>query len=204
MKLTILGATGGIGRILLAKALEQGHEVTAFVRAPEKIQIRSPRLSVIGGSLFNVQQMTDAIRGSEVVLSAFGPTTLRRTTLRCDFGRALVQALRSSAVDRLLHVSSALLFDDIGALGLVLRSTLFRNVTHDHVNSETELMQPDLAWTIVRPPRLVNHAATGRIRAEKAHLPKGGSTISRGDVASFLLQEAVAPRFIHQIVGISN
>src|SRR6516164_4860774 len=107
MRLTILGATGGIGRLLLPLALEQGHEVTAFARSPEKV-VRNgsgTRLRVLGGDLYNASQMADAIRGSDAVLSAFGPTTLRPTHLRRDFGRTLVQSLRLAGVSRFIHVS---------------------------------------------------------------------------------------------------
>lgn len=49
MRLTILGVTGGIGRLLLPLALDHGHEVTAFARAPEKIALPHTRLRVLGG-----------------------------------------------------------------------------------------------------------------------------------------------------------
>jgi putative NADH-flavin reductase len=205
MKLAILGATGGIGRILLSDALEHGHQVTAFVRSPHKVTQQDPCLRVIAGDLFDPQQMAAALRGNDLVLSAFGPTTLRGTDLRRDFGRVLVEALRSAGVSRFIHVSSALLFPDAGFAAAVLSSTLFRNVVRDHIHSEAELIQPDLDWTIVRPPKLSNGRATGNIRSEIDHLPKNGSfAISRADVATFMLHEALTPRYIQQIIGVSN
>jgi putative NADH-flavin reductase len=204
MRLTILGATGGIGRLLLPLAHDQGHEVTAFARAPEKITRNGSHLRVLGGDLFNADQMAAAIHGSDAVLSAFGPTTLRRSHLRRDFGRTMVQALRAAGVSRFLHVSSALLFADGGLAVKVMSNTLFRNVCADHHDCDVELAQPDLAWTIVRPPRLLDTPPTGRARVVSGHLPKGGFTISRADVAAFMLQETVAPRFIRQVVGLSN
>ena len=203
MRLTILGATGGIGKLLLTRALDQGHEVTAFARAPEKITRNGSRLRVIGGDLYNPQQMAEAIRGSDAVLSAFGPTTLRRTHLRRDFGRTLVQALRSSGVSRFIHVSSAFCFGEGGLVYGIMSNTLFRNVTADHCDADNELAQSDLGWTILRPPRLLDGPATGSLRIVTGHLPKG-MTISRDDVASFMLQEAVVPKYVHQYVGLSN
>src|SRR5215469_1402398 len=152
MRLTILGATGGIGKLLIPIALEQGHEVTAFARAPEKITRNGSGLRVLGGDLYNASQMADAIRGSDAVLSAFGPTTLRPTHLRRDFGRTLVQALRAAGVSRFIHVSSAFCFQGEGGLiYTIMTNTLFRNVTNDHRDGDSEMAQPDLDWTILRP-----------------------------------------------------
>lgn len=204
MRLTILGATGGIGRLLLPLALEQGHEVTAFARAPEKIRNRDARLRVIGGNLLNVNEMARSLQGSDAVLSAFGPTTLRRTHLRRDFGRVLVEAMRATGVSRVIHVTTAFLFTEGGPVFSVMSKTLFRNVTLDHRDSEQEITQSDLAWTILRPPRLLDAKPTGHPRVLAGHLPKGGFTISRADVAAFMLQEATAPRHMQQVVGLSN
>lgn len=153
---------------------------------------------------FNSDQMAAAIDKSDVVLSAFGPTTLRRTHLRRDFGRVLVGAMRSARVDRFIHVSTAFLFREGGPIFAVMSNTLFRNVTIDHRESEQEMTQPDLAWTILRPPRLLDAPATGTPRVVAGHLPKGGFAISRADVAAFMLQEAVAPQYVRQVVGLSN
>jgi putative NADH-flavin reductase len=204
MRLVILGATGGIGRILVSNALEQGHDVTAFVRSPEKVGQKDSRLRVIGGDLYNAQQMTAAIQNSEAVLSAFGPTTFRKTTLRRDFGRVLAQALQITGVQRVLHVSAAFLFPDAGIFPALLGNSLFRNVVHDDVDAEIELMQPNLAWTMLRPLRLTNGPAKNRYRVCGGHLPKGGITISRADVAAFMLKEVVQPQYMRQIVGLSN
>ena len=210
MRFTVLGATGAIGRLLIPMALEQGHQVTAFARAPEKITrngsgpLRShPGLRVLGGDLFNVRQMTEAIRGSDAVLSAFGPTTLRRTHLRRDFGRTLVQGLREAGVSRFIHVSSAFCFNEGGLIYAFMTGTLFRNVTADHIDADHEMAQPDLAWTILRPPRLLDGPAKGNLHVVADHLAKG-MTISRADVASFMLQEAASPHYIRHYVGLSS
>ncbi|QNI36687.1 NAD(P)-dependent oxidoreductase [Edaphobacter albus] len=204
MRLIILGATGGIGRLLLPLALDQGHQVTAFVRSPQKITQTNPNLRVIGGDLFDSQQMAEAVRGSDVVLSAFGPVVLRPTHQRRDFGRGLVEALRAARVQRFIHVSSAFVFNDGGLVVKLIANTLFRNVTVDHRDSEKEMAQSDLAWTILRPPRLTNDPATNRFRVASGHLPKNGFTISRADVATFMIEEAIAPRYVRQVVGLSN
>jgi putative NADH-flavin reductase len=211
MRLTVLGATGGIGKLLIPLALERGHEVMAFARAPEKIASNGsghlsshPGLRILGGDLFNAREMTEAIRGSDVVLSAFGPTTLRPTHLRRDFGRTLVQALRSAGVPRFIHVSSAFCFTVQGGLVYsVMTNTLFKNVTQDHCDADEAMAQTDLDWTILRPPRLTNGPAKGNLNVVADHLAKG-LTITRADVATFMLQEAANPHYVRQYVGLSS
>ena len=67
MQLFILGATGGIGRHLVRLALERGHFVTAYVRAPKKIGEAHERLKVMPGDVFNSGEMTSSIEGHDVV-----------------------------------------------------------------------------------------------------------------------------------------
>lgn len=98
MRLLVLGATGGIGKYLLEYATARGHEVTAFARSPQKIALQSGRLRVVPGDLLNVHQLAQALPGHDAVLSAFGPSTLRRVSTRRQFGEVLAKALERSGV----------------------------------------------------------------------------------------------------------
>jgi putative NADH-flavin reductase len=203
MRLFVLGATGAIGQHLLRIGLEHGHHLTAFVRSPSKISQRSDLLKVIEGDVFNASRLTQCLAGHDCVLSAFGPTTLRTTTLRRDFGRTLALALRNSSVPRVEIVSAAFLFPNIGILGYFLTRTLFRKMAPDMAGMESEIMQNGIDWTIVRPPRLTNGPATHAYRIADDHLPKGGTVVSRRDVAEFMIGEAESPAHIRHIVGIA-
>jgi len=59
-------------------------------------------------------QMAHSLTGHDIILSAFGPTTARSSTLRREFGRTLAAAMRKSDVRRAQIVSAAFLFPDIG------------------------------------------------------------------------------------------
>lgn len=88
----------------------------------------------------------------------------------------------------------------------VLRKTLLRNVAKDSAAMEQIVKASTLDWTIVRPPRLTNGPRTERYGIADDHLPRGASgaaTISRADVAHFLLGEAEHPAHIGRIVGIA-
>jgi putative NADH-flavin reductase len=204
MKLLILGATGGIGREILQQGLDRGHTITAFVRAPVRIEDFRDRISVVTGDLLDADAMAKAFDGHDAILSAFGPITLRPSTLRRDFGRALAAAMRRSGVHRCEIVSAAFLFRDIGFFGNILKATVFRGMTPDMATMETAIQASDLEWTIVRPPRLTNGPVTKTYRVADGNLPSRGFFISRADVAHFMLGEAEEPVHLHQIVGLAD
>ncbi|SIO14520.1 Putative NADH-flavin reductase [Singulisphaera sp. GP187] len=201
MRLFIIGATGGIGQHLVRIGLERGHELTAYVRSPHKIAPHK-QLNLVRGDLFNVGAMARSLAEHDAVLSAFGPTTIRTTTLRRDFGRTLASAMEECGVRRVQIVSAAFLFRKIGILGALLKPTLFRFMAPDMAAMEREIMKDELAWTIVRPPRLTNGALTRGYRIADGELP--GHVISRADVADFMIQEAETPAHLHQIVGVAD
>jgi putative NADH-flavin reductase len=203
MRVLVLGATGGIGKFLLEYATARGHEVTAFVRSPQKIALKSERLRVVPGALMDAEQLAEVLLGQDVVLSAFGPATLRRVTTRGEFGTALATAMERSGVRRAVVVSSGLLFEEQNAIGKLLRGTLFRNLLPDMSAMEATLEKDGLEWTIVRPPRLTNGPLTKSYSVADGRLPKG-MTVSRACVADFMIKEAERPAHLRQIVGLSK
>jgi putative NADH-flavin reductase len=204
MKLLVLGATGGIGREILRQGLERGHAITAFVRAPERLGDLRDRVTVVQGDLMDANAMAKAFGGHDVILSAFGPTTLRPSTLRREFGRALEAAMRMSGVQRCELVSAAFLFRDVGFLGNILKNTVFRGMVPDMAGMEAAIQESDLDWTIVRPPRLTNGPVTKTYRVADDNLPHRGFFISRADVAHFMLGEAESPTHLRRIVGLAD
>jgi len=188
---------------LLEFATARGHEVTAFVRSPQKIALKSERLRAVPGDLLHAEQLAQVLLGQDVVLSAFGPATLRRVTTRGEFGAALATAMERSGVRRAVVVSSGLLFEEQNAVGKLLRGTLFRNLLPDMTAMEATLEKDGLEWTIVRPPRLTNGPLTKSYSAADGRLPKG-MTVSRACVADFMIKEAERPAHVRQIVGLSK
>lgn len=205
MRLFILGATGGTGRELVDQALKRGHRVTAFVRTPQKLGATREGLTVVQGDPLSAEAVGAALAGHDAVLSAIGPAGPGRTTITGDSARATVAAMRATAVRRLLVVGVAVLFDDAGFVVALLRRTLLRNVANDSAEMERIVKASELDWTIVRPPRLTNGRLTGRYGVRDDHMPSGGSaTVSRADVAHFLLGEVEHPAHVRRVVGIAH
>jgi putative NADH-flavin reductase len=201
MKLFILGATGGIGTAVLEQALQHGHAVTAFVRSPEKITRRDRNLRVQKGDPHQVDQLANSIVNHDAVISALGTRSLAKRTLLEDCARTTIEAMRRSGVRRLLVVSAALLFPDLGLAATLLRFIL-HNPMIDSKAMEELVVASELDWTIARPPRLTDGKYTGHFRVEKGQLPRNGSSISRADVAHFLLQATEDGSYVRAIAGV--
>jgi len=100
MKLFVLGATGRTGSEIVELALARGHEVTAFVRSPQKLS-PAGSLTIVRGDPRDPATMAAALPGHEAVLSAIGPPpreALRPSTLLTDCARATVEAMTASGV----------------------------------------------------------------------------------------------------------
>ena len=72
MKVLVVGATGRTGRLLVMGALERGHEVTALVRAQEKLGDLAGGVRVFVGDVLDGGLVSDAVDGQDAVLVALG------------------------------------------------------------------------------------------------------------------------------------
>jgi putative NADH-flavin reductase len=206
MKLLVLGATGGTGQAVIRQASDRGHAITAFVRSPQKLGSLIDRVTVRQGDPRSVAELQKVLPGHDAVLSALGPPGPGPTTILRAAARTTVDAMQIAGLRRLIVVSAAVLFHDLGFLGGVLRHTLLKNVAEDSAEMERVVMASDLDWTVARPPRLTNGALTGLYRIEDGHLPGRSAlaSISRADVAHFMLEEIEHCRYTHRIVGIAG
>ena len=204
MRLFVLGATGGIGRALIDQAIERGHTVAAFVRSPEKLGAPQAGLMVVKGDPRSAAELRAALPGHDAVLSALGPPGSGRTTVNSDCARSTVEAMQAAGVRRLLIVSVAVLFEDQGPLFWLFRKTLLRNITRDSAEMERVVTASGLDWTIVRPPSLTTGPLTGRYTIEDGRMPRGGHSVSRANVAQFLLNELEHGAHVRRMVGMAS
>jgi putative NADH-flavin reductase len=208
MKLVVLGATGGVGQEIVRQAIERGHAVTAFVRSPDQLKAFSDRITLLKGDLLNAVELERVLEGQDAVASAFGPRVpISRTDAKLlqRFAGVLTTAMLRARVRRLVLVSTAFLFkDSIVPPAYLVGRLLFRELVADASEMERVITGSGLDWTIVRPPQLTDKRPTGRYRVREGHLPHFGFTISRADVAHFMLKSVENHGAIGKIVGVSN
>ncbi|MFF2147127.1 NAD(P)-dependent oxidoreductase [Kitasatospora sp. NPDC058190] len=211
MKLAVLGATGGIGRHLVALALADGHHVTAAVRDPARLPVHHDRLTVVRADALDPASLEPVIEGADAVLSGIGQAG-RTDPLKpaSTSARAAATAMAAVGVRRILVVSAAPL-NRSGAGQPLLAAKVFgpllwaalREVYTDLEAMERVLRESDLDWTAVRPPRLTNRPGRGHYRHAVESGP-AGSTVPRSDVARAMLDLVTDPASFRHAVGVSS
>jgi putative NADH-flavin reductase len=208
MRILVLGATGGTGMQIVRQTVARGHNVTAFVRSPEKLGSFSGLITVKQGNLLDSSALRAVGVGHDAVLSAFGPRVPiapSETHLLRDFATTLSQALREAGVKRVILESAAFLFKDaLIPPAYLLGKLLFPTVVADATAMETIIRESDLEWTLLRPPKLTDGEHTGKYRVREGHLPRFGFSISRANVADCfvrMLEDSSASR---KIFGVSS
>src|SRR6266705_4044973 len=179
MRLFILGANGKTGTQLVDLALARNHQVTAFVRSPEKITRRHPNLQVLHGDPRNVHEMARVLPGHDAVLSALGvrpPQAFRPHTLVQECAASTVAAMTRAGVERIVLVSAAVLFP-LKGLRFAFFRRLLTHVMRDLGAAVQIVRATSLAWTIARPPRLIETSAEA-YRSTRDALPAGGFSMS--------------------------
>jgi len=81
---------------------------------------------------------------------------------------------------------------------------VFSPVVADSSAMERVFCESELDWTFVRPPQLTDKPYTGRYRVRERHRPRFGFSVSRADVADFMVKAVEDRSAIHKIIGISN
>ncbi|RKN45776.1 NAD(P)-dependent oxidoreductase [Streptomyces hoynatensis] len=215
MKLTVFGATGGVGHQVVRQALDAGHRVTAVVRDPARLaHPEGPGLDVV-----TVADVTDAgalaplLAGRDAVISALGARSNRQAKTEPVAGpalRAILTAMERAGTERLVAVSAAPVGPPGEGADLLTRAVaypllhlLLRHSYADLREMERVIAASGARWTVVRPPRLTGRPHTGAYRRVVGGNVPGGRTIGRADVADALLACLGDPATEGKAVGVA-
>ncbi|HET6432263.1 NAD(P)-dependent oxidoreductase [Dyella sp.] len=106
MKIALVAATGQIGRHIAQRAHQRGHAVTALVRRTLELPPELDGVRTTVAALDDPQRLAEAVRGHDVLASAYGPGQGDPGTL-VAVAHALVTAARAAGVKRLVVVGGA-------------------------------------------------------------------------------------------------
>jgi putative NADH-flavin reductase len=203
VNILIIGATRGIGLRLLQEALRRGHEVTALARAPGKLSIRHARLRVLKGDILDLSSVELASAGQDAVCCTVGIRPTRKpVTVFSEGTKNVLEAMKRHDVRLLVCVTGIGAGDSRGHGGFlydrIFQPFLLRRIYEDKDRQEELIMAGELDWVIVRPGFLTNGPETGHYRVITDLRGVKAGSISRADVAHFMLGQLESPEFLRR------
>jgi len=203
VKVLVLGATGGTGRLIVQQAVAAGHEVVALVRDKAKAG-QLTGASLVEGDARSQEALAVALVGCDAIVSALGTgvSPFKQVSLLSTATEALVAQMEQRGVRRLVCITGLGAGDSRGHGGFlfdnVIMPLLLRNVYADKDRQEAIVRGSSLDWTLVRPMVLTDKTATNKIEALVDLATVHGGTISRSDVAKFVVKELSERRWLRQ------
>ncbi len=204
MKLAIIGATGFVGSAVLQEALQQGHDVTAIVRHPEKLAAH-PSLTAKAVSVFDEAALADVLRGHDAVISAYNPgwTNPNIQSQMIEGSAHIVNATKLAKVPSLLVVGGAGSLEVAPGVQLVDTPQFPAEWKEGALGAREVLNQlrkeKELNWRFISPAVFLEPGKrTGQFRyGDDAVLFNDDqpARISVEDLAVAIVEEIAAPRY---------
>ena len=194
MKLAIFGGTGRAGRVLLSRALADGHSVRAFVRDANRLTLSHPQLAVVEGRLDDGANVVRTIEGTDAVLS----TLSAGRGVLTHFADAAIPYMSANCPRRVIALVGASLAmpGDPPTFSLRLMSAMMRLIPGHMLDDARvladRLAASQLAWTLVRSASFTDRPATGKVRSASSFDMRLNAQIAVPDLASFMLELATA------------
>ncbi|WP_272526616.1 NAD(P)-dependent oxidoreductase [Providencia sp. PROV219] len=207
MKISIIGATGFVGRALVAEALLRHHQVTAISLHSNQLS-QHAHLITAAGDITDIPWLTSRLKGQDVVISAFNGgwqnPNLYQDTVAGNL--AILHAVQKSMVKRFIVVGGAGSLKTTAGIDLIDSPDFPAEIkpgAQAMREFKNQLQSIDsLDWTYVSPAAMLEEGErTETFRLGGNQLLMNGNTpakISVEDFAVAILDEVNNSQFIRQ------
>jgi putative NADH-flavin reductase len=208
MKIVVFGASGRVGRIVVTKLLEKGHDVTAFVHSSKNLPEHS-RLKLVQGDIHDSTQVAAAIQGNEVVMSTLGSWGTKSKDIVSTGMKSIVPAMEAQGISRIISLTGteAWLDDEehtvLQKVSHLVFSRIARGIIRDGEEHLRLLQQSNTNWTALRSPRMRGKGLAGKYLVS-LQPPKPWAAAHRDDVADAMIEQLEESAFHHSAPYISS
>ncbi len=211
MIVSVFGASGRTGHAFITAATDAGLSLRLHYRSKPSEQAPTSA-TVVVGSLNDPTAVREVLRGADVCLVLFGPKEDARVPFCAAATKNIVAALQTQSLQRLIVVTGAMIGDMPGNVAITMRlvrmikqRSAHEGMVEDRVEQERLVRNSKLeGWTLVKPPRLTNDAATDAVDIAPDLSIGMRSQISRASLAGALVREVQEPRFAKQTVYVAQ
>ncbi|MCF6418511.1 MAG: NAD(P)H-binding protein [Furfurilactobacillus sp.] len=206
MKVIIFGATGGIGKYALKHSLQKGYTVTAYVRNPDKVQIKDSNLTIVQGEITDNKSMKTAMQGQDAVIWCIGIPLKRKyeTMASLESHKILLTAMREYGVKRLIDwgTPSVPFKKDkksfITVVPGILAGIGLTTAKKEMIEIGKLVQESNLNWTIVRFMAPKNASYTNNVKVGFGDT-KMNFAISREDIGAFMVEQLESKKYINSM-----
>ncbi len=198
MKITIIGASKGVGLQTLKRALQRKHSVTTLSRSKIKFPA-DPKWTAIQGDALRAEDLQKALQGADAVIVTLGVVpSLKPVTLFSKFARLVLELHAEKPFKIPFIVLTGFGAGDSGRyvdfVGKIVFGTLLKDIYADKNRMEKLFATSGLTWVMARPGMLTNGKLTEKYKVEPTlHKGMKVGSISRADVADYLVKQAEKP-----------
>ena len=200
----MVGATGGLGREVVAAASARGHVTVALARRLPEARFPAD-VEIARGDVLDPSSLTAAVGNSDAVICALGtPSPRRPSTLLRDGTQNLVDAMAQAGVRRLVCVTLLGIGESAVNTSVFYRQAILRflaPMVPDKQAQERVVQGSGLDWTLVRPPRFARGKPRGDVRViREGERGRLGPVVPTA-LARFLVDCATERRYMRQAVA---
>lgn len=209
MKITIIGASAGVGLETVKRALERGHNVTALSRLIDSLP-KNENLNAVKGDATNAEDLKKVVKDADACLVTLGTgRNTKPTTLYTDFAKALIETQKDLQTNIPFIILTGFGAGDSGKYHGVLMKIFFTIILKKIYENKTEMEEmiagSSINWEFVRPGILNNKQLSEKYKVQTDYFEgmKVGR-ISRSDVADFMVKQAENPTLLGKYPALSN
>jgi uncharacterized protein YbjT (DUF2867 family) len=200
---TVIGGHGKVALRLIPLLVEDGHEVTAWVRNPQHVaEVAATGATVMEADVeqLDTEEMVQRLRGKDAVIwsaGAGGGNPARTYAVDRDAAIRSMDAAQEAGVRRYVMVSYFYNRPNHG----VPQDNPFFPYAEAKAAADTYLQGTHLRWTILGPSSLTDERGTGRIETGDGVT---ASSVSRDDVAAVAAYVLHHPATVGRTIDFNN
>jgi putative NADH-flavin reductase len=202
-RIAVLGASGGVGQLVVLRALGHGYEVVCQTRDANKLSDLSSRVRVLAFDPRDAGKLEEFVAGADTVIFALGDRSISATTMFSDVTAALIAAMKKVGVKRLIAITGVGAGETRGHGGFLYDWIIFplftRSLYADKDRQEALIAASDLEWVIVRPAPFASGAMPGPLEVHTRVAPETVlRRVTRDEVADFVVEQIDGGRYLRQ------
>ncbi len=190
MQITVFGASGKVGSLVVQNLLSKGYYVVAFVHNDSTFKANN-RLKILSGDIHLASDIKNALIGSDAVISTLGSWNTVTKDILSSAMKLIIPEMEKQKITRIisltgsdarLNTDKAPLFGKFTRPIIKLFAPKILNDSEEHMKSLTD---SKLTWTIVRSPVMIGSKSASKYTLDYKY-PKPWQIVHRNSVADAL------------------